>query len=114
MKNAKSLPPGWRLMDLELLSIKHAATLEIPCWHCRHNVPVGALVKIFLKPDSGPSERFWAEVLSRTEGGYRGRVANRTLFDHGFKFGDVIQFGFEHIMDIDDVNNEMPEHDDDQ
>ena len=71
----------------------------------RHGLQPGAIVKVGIswppEPGRGSGERFWVIILERRSGRYLGIVDNDLLFDNELSRGDLIQFGPEHVLDID-------------
>jgi hypothetical protein len=77
----------------------------IPSLAERQGLPPGAVAKVGIswpqKDGNGAiGERFWVIVLERRGGSYLGIVDN-DLRSITLKWGSLIQFGPEHILDID-------------
>ena len=63
---------------------------------------IGAHVKIGLRgvEDTDPGERFWAQVISRSENGYLVQVDNHLVYSHlhGVRFEDFLVIQPNHIL----------------
>ena len=49
-----------------------------------------------------PGEKFWAEIVEKTEAGFRVRVDNDLIMTdrHGLKYNDVVEITAENVCDI--------------
>lgn len=94
--------PTGTLLDGVALNAAHPATFLIPDAETREHVEVGAHVKIGLRgvEDTDPGERFWAQVISRSENGYLVQVDNHLVYSHlhGVRFEDFLVIQPNHIL----------------
>lgn len=96
------------LLNVEALHRKHPATFRIHPRADRATIPVGGFAKLlFRNPNrSGPeAERMWVRVTGRNGGGrsktrYTGTLANTPLYIDPLHEGDPVEFGPEHVADI--------------
>ncbi len=59
----------------------------------------GDLAKlIFVSPEGG--ERMWVRVDTAEAGRYRGTLDNRPVATAGLSIGDAVEFGPEHVADV--------------
>ncbi len=77
----------------------------IPSHSERHDLQPGAIVKVGIswppERNCGSGERFWVIILERRSGRYLGLVDNDLIGKSELNRGDLIQFGPEHVLDID-------------
>ena len=90
---------GYRLVNA-MQRAEMFLTFHLPPMEDRMAVGVGALVKIIVENDSD-GERFWVQVLERLPNDqFRGRIENDLMCDLGLDFNDMIEFGIQHIIEI--------------
>lgn len=74
-------------------------TFWIPAKHRREYLKTGAIVKLIFDG----KERMWVTVTERTKTGYEGTLSSipADLQTAGkLRYGDVVEFGPEHVIDI--------------
>ncbi len=77
----------------------------IPAHGERHDLQPGDVVKVGIswphEPNGCCGERFWVVILERRSGRYLGLVDNDLIGKSELNRGDLIQFGPEHVLEID-------------
>ena len=99
---------GYSLQNGEEMHRLHPDTFELHSQRVRNDVKVGQHVKVCLVGRTGqePSERFWVWIVSKeaTAKGFTfiGQVHCELWYTskHGIGDGDMLQFGTEHILVI--------------
>jgi hypothetical protein len=99
----------YRVENVEERAKEHPATFRIHSRTAREQVRVRDYVKLILLLDPAPApttsrqrpagERPWVEVMSVANGRYVGKIVNDPVVVAA-KIGDVIEFGPEHIADL--------------
>jgi len=106
LKNHANLIPStpWRLMDGHKMNQSHPNTFHIPPTAEIENLKVGSIVKLGFDAigieDAPGSERMWVRVTGRSGHEFVGELSNVPVVIRGLKYGDVIQFEANHILDI--------------
>lgn len=103
-EEADDLP---ELVDAQEMHRLHPKTFDAPTPDDLLVLKVGDHVKICCG-----SERFWLEVLELTPDDKVGKVDNQLFFtsEHGYVYGDLIEFELRHIYDIMKADEENLEH----
>lgn len=102
---AGTTPGGWFLVDVEKRHDAAPTTFSIPSRKEREGLQVDAFAKLvfttapLFAKHSG--ERMWVRVLNvRTDGTYRGMLANDPVLVGDIAEGTMLDFGPEHVADI--------------
>jgi uncharacterized protein YegJ (DUF2314 family) len=77
-------------------------TFVIPERARRESLRIGDQAKLLFEEQGlcGCVERMWVEILKRgSEGRYVGKLLNRPFFMVSIAYGDVVEFGPEHVAD---------------
>ena len=89
----------WHLVSVEERHAAFPETFDIHPRTERETVLPGQFVKIIFECD-GFSERMWVVVTRRDDDGYCGSLRNTPHEGLGLDWGDLIQFGPEHIAQV--------------
>lgn len=92
----------YEMMNAPECHAKNPDTFEIPSTDALNTVTKGTNVKVgFVTPDSSfGGERIWVMVTSIFKNGrMRGRINNRP-FSKGLKFGQIVSFHRDNILDV--------------
>lgn len=79
----------------------HPDTFWIPDVSERENVQPGHYVKLMFLMRDGWGERMCVEVTERSRRGFRGELSNQPYGIPKLGCGDIVEFGADHIIDID-------------
>jgi len=98
-------------ITMELGTVSHRMapeTFGIPCEMERMNVPIDTFVKVMFTGKDDFTERMWVKVTKIvTEGVYEGTLANQPFGEMSpLEFGTEIEFASEHIIDINEPEEE--------
>jgi hypothetical protein len=107
-RRAKTLKNGYKLQNGEEMHRLHPDTFELHSKEDRNDVKVGQHVKVCLVGPTGdePSERFWVWIVSKDATAHCFTFIGLVHADlwytasHGIREGDMLQFGTEHILVI--------------
>lgn len=91
----------WKLGSGVESNRKYPDTFWIPDVSERENVQPGNYVRLMFLMRDGWGERMWVEVTERTRQGYLGELSNQPYGIPKLGCGDLVEFGAEHIIDID-------------
>lgn len=96
---------SYQLANAEERERAEPSTFVIPCKQIRSALSVGNFAKlIFLIDPPHPSgiagERLWVEITHRLGDRYRGRLDNHPQFAGDVRYGEIIDFGSEHVADF--------------
>lgn len=97
--------PRYRLLNGDERHRLHPETFDMPAYDERQRLRVGDLVKLIFEPVDVPGgERMWVRVqecLATIPRRYRGALEAQPV-TVPLKWGDRVDFGAEHVIDIDD------------
>ena len=96
---------AWRLGNVEERARKFPDTFHIPNAARRHSLKVGDHAKLCFEiadgtPSVGRGERMWVKVTRLDSPAYYGVVVNRSVIKVFPAAGALVQFGPEHVADI--------------
>lgn len=102
------MPPLWKLANAEERAAADPATFRIPTMRERYGLTVGDDAKLIFETPIDPvtgnaGERMWVRVKRVVAPGkYVGMLVNNpTVLSAALVHGDTIEFGAEHVADID-------------
>jgi uncharacterized protein YegJ (DUF2314 family) len=93
---------NYTLTNGEEINKAHPDTFYMPPRKARENLPKDTSVKLifdFDDPDASP-ERMWVTITEKTEDGYVGVLDNEPYTTDTIKYGDVVKFKPENIIQI--------------
>lgn len=105
-------PTKWELEDGEAMASRYPSTFRIPLRMWRESLPPMTYVKLsFYGVGYQASEQMWIQIRDRVETPgaiegtklirFRGLVKSKPATLQGLAFNDTIEFGVEHIIDVD-------------
>jgi hypothetical protein len=107
VREARSRGVDWELGNAEDRNAENPRSFFIPSKAERDSLEVGSSVRLlFLVIDPPPGEpggeRMWLEVEGREDDRYIGALKNQPLAISDLAAGDLIAFGAEHVIAVDD------------
>jgi hypothetical protein len=90
---------GWTLDNGEERHAEAPRSFFIPPAEHRRALAPGRLCKLIFRGDEAV-ERMWVEVVERVDGRYRGELRNDPKELASIKFDDPVEFGPEHVIQI--------------
>ncbi len=93
----------WTLLNGEDRHAENPDTFEIPSRKKREALRPGMHAKLCFEFHSASrvsGERMWVKVTECQAGRYAGTLANDPTATKALKFGDTIEFGPEHVINI--------------
>lgn len=97
----------WWLSSAEERHAAHPATFQLPPRRRRRMLHVGEFAKLMFEfaprtygGHERDGERMWVEVTEAKAGRYRATLANDPAVLTELAYGDTVEFGPEHVIDI--------------
>jgi hypothetical protein len=102
---------AWALADGEEMNRLHPDTVHIAPRKIRESFgPVNTVKLIFAYAQPAPNgceaERMWVLITAKAGDTYAGTLASQPTVSRGLRFGSIIQFRAEHIVDFYDPNGD--------
>lgn len=97
---SKNVTHRWTLSDGVKMNNRHPETFQIPTMEEKSSVKIGDHVKISFITRSGEGERMWVQVTKISQRGLVGKIDNEPLLIPGLRYGKIVRFRHEHIIDI--------------
>ena len=91
----------WKLGSGVESNRRYPDSFRIPNASERENVQPGDYVKLMFGMRDSWGERMWVKVAERTKREYRGELSNQPYGIPKLGCGDLVEFGPDHIIDID-------------
>jgi hypothetical protein len=93
---------NYELTNGEVMNREHPDTFAMPQRSERETLLPGDFAKVVFIAD-GEGERMWVEIGTTDADAaspYEGSLANDPIVHMGLSFGDLVQFGPEHVVQI--------------
>lgn len=101
--------PDWELEDCASVAVSHPKTFKVPSLQEAPLVEIGDLLRLHFvitnlvtsDPENPRAERMWVEVCQLAESGvFRGHLTNQPMYIDSLEPGDVIEFKWEHVAQV--------------